>query len=532
MLSKIRSMRGIPISGWLRPHPDVRKAMGRGFRLAICCPCLLGMVSCSFAPKYSLPEIRTESYTREPSPHATVGSSGAAGKAQRFEYGAIPSIDWWRQFESPALDVLIHQALAGNPGLVQERARLREAQAAMAAAAGIFYPQVNGNLGASRQRTSSASSGGSFPGRVYSLYSGGLDVSYYPDFFGVNRLVFRSEQAQVNYRRYELDAARLTLIGNVASAAIGAASARAQIAATQSIISHEKRLLELTETQYRLGAVPYLSVLTQRSTVASSEATLPSLEQQWAIYRHELAILVGEMPSEWPDHAPRMSDVHLPSRIPVSLPSTLLQQRPDIRAAEAQLRYADVQVGIARARMYPAVTLTAQFGQESTAPGAFVHAASNIWSIAGDLVLPIFAGGTLEAQKRQAVAAYDATYAAYRETVLGSFQQVADALRALEHDAQRVRAEQAALGASHGALRLAETSYQDGAVDYLSLLTAQVQYSNARLGYIKAKAQRYLDTISLFVSLGGGWSAQAPPDARPSPTAAARGNKSGMAEEY
>ncbi len=481
---------------------------------AAACAGVLSLSGCSFAPRYSLPAVHTQSYTRAPSPHTTVSTVGPAGQAQQFDYGASPAAQWWRQFRSAKLDALIRQALANNPGLVQEQANLRAARAAMAAAAGIFYPQVNGDLNASRQRTSSASSGGSFPGRIYSLYSGGLAVSYYPDFFGVNRLIYKGEHAQVEYRRYELDATRLTLIGNVASAAISAASVRAKIVATRSIIAREKTLLKLTETQYRYGAVPYLSVLTQRGDVASSEATLPALEQQWAVYRHELAILVGQMPAQWRDRSPRMSEVRLPVRIPVSLPSALLRQRPDISAAAAQLRYADVEIGVAKAQMYPAVMLTAQFGQESSAPGAFVHAASNIWSVAGALVMPIFAGGTLEAQKREAIASYDATFAAYRQTVLGAFQQVANALRALEHDAQTLRAEQHALAASHAALQVAETSYRDGAVDYLSLLTAEVQYSNARLNYIQAQSQRYLDTVSLFVALGGSWSAQQPTVAR------------------
>jgi outer membrane protein TolC len=193
------------------------------------------------------------------------------------------------------------------------------------------------------------------------------------------------------------------------------------------------------------------------------------------------------------------------------------------------VRYADVEIGVAKARMYPVVTLSAQFGQESSAPGAFVHAASNIWSVAGDLAMPIFAGGTLEAQKREAIASYDATFAAYRQTVLGAFQQVANALRALQHDAQTLRAEQQALTANRAALQVAETSYRDGAVDYLSLLTAQVQYNNARLSYIQAQSQRYLDTVSLFVALGGSWTAQVPA-AQPHPAARSRGT-SRMAEE-
>ena len=517
--------RRLPL-GYLRPYRQKITPV----RLAAGCAGLLALAGCSFAPRIVLPALHTSAYTRAPAPRMTVSAAGPAGQAQRFDYGAAPSGEWWRQFGSPELDTLIRQALTNNPGLAQQQARLREAKAAMVAAAGIFYPQVSGDLGASRQKTSAASFGGSFPGKTYSLYSGGLAVSYYPDFFGVNRLVYQGQQAQVDYQRYELNAARLTLVGNVAEAAISAASVRAQIVATRAIIAHEKRLLELTETQYRFGAVPYLSVLTQRSQVAASEASLPSLEQQWAVYRHELAILVGELPAQWRDRSPHMSAVRLPVRIPVSLPSTLLQQRPDIRAAEAQLRYADAEIGVAKAQMYPAVTLTAEFGQESTAPGAFVHAASNIWSVAGDLVMPIFEGGTLEAQKREAVASYQATFAAYRQTVLGAFEQVADALRALQHDAQRLRAEERSLAATRAALSLSETSYREGAADYLSLLTAEVQYSSARLGYIQAQAQRYLDTVSLFVALGGSWRANATAAAAPHPAATRRAS-SDMAEE-
>jgi len=528
MLSNCRDRHSARVRGPLQQRPEPGMQVARSALMLASCGCLLILAGCSFAPRHSLPTMSTDSYTRAPAPRATVSAAGPAGQAQRFDYGASPSARWWRQFHSSKLDTLIRKALANNPGLVEEQARLREAQAAMAAAAGIFYPQVNGDLGATRERTSAASSGGSFPGKTYSLYSGGLAVSYYPDFFGVNRLVYKGEKALVDYQRYELEAARLTLIGNVASAAINAASVRAQIAATRAIISHEENLLKLTNTQYRFGAVPYLSVLTQRGQVAASEASLPTLEQQLAVYRHELAILVGELPAQWRNHSPRMNDVRLPVQIPVSLPSALLQQRPDIRAAEAQLRYADAEIGVAVAQMYPAVTLTAEFGQESTAPGAFVHAASNIWSLAGDLVFPIFAGGTLEAQKHEAIASYQATVAAYRQTVLGAFQQVANALRALEHDAQTLRAEQHSLAATRAALRLSETSYRDGSVDYLSLLTAEVQYSNARLGYIQAESQRYLDTVSLFVALGGGWTAR-PPAAQPHPVAT-RG-KSRMAEE-
>ncbi|MHB8252673.1 MAG: efflux transporter outer membrane subunit, partial [Acidiferrobacter sp.] len=281
-------------------------------------------------------------------------------------------------------------------------------------------------------------------------------------------------------------------------------------------------LLALTKMQYRAGAVPYLSVVNQESQLATSKASLPGLLQQLALARYALAVLIGEFPAQWHPIHLKLSDLYLPRHLPVSLPSTLVRDRPDIRAATEQLRYANAAVGIADAQFYPTVQITAAFGQESLTPGSFFNAASSVWSVGAGLLAPIFHGGTLRAQRREALALYAGSLATYQQTVLGAFQQVAGALRALTHDAQALHDERDAYQAAREALLLAKESYRAGAIDSLSLLTTEAQYSQARIAYVRAEAQRYLDTVGLYTAIGGGRlppppSLLGPPEAAASP---------------
>ncbi len=443
------------------------------------------------------------------------GTHGPAGASQRFHYGVSPRVRWWRAFRSRPLDALIAAALKNNRTLAADRARLLQARAVEAADAGIFYPQVNGSLGALREKSpSGSSSSGHLPG-IYSLYTGGLSVSYYPDVFGANRLVYNSAHAQELYARDQLLAAQLSLIGNVATTAVQAASYRAQIRATHRIIARESELLSLTQIQYRTGAVPYLSVVNQESQLATNKAALPALLQQLALARYTLATLIGRFPAQWRPVHLRLSSLHLPRNLPVSLPSVLARERPDIRAATEEMRYANAEIGIADAQFYPVVQITGSIGQESLTVGNFFNAASNVWSIGANLLAPLFHGGTLRAQRREALEFYAGARATYQQTVLGAFQQVAGSLRALEHDAEALRAEGDAYAASREALRLAKSSYRAGAIDSLSLLTTEALYSQARIAYVRAEAQRYLDTVALYTALGGSPLAPRPNKAAP-----------------
>ncbi len=465
-----------------------------------------GLAACSLEPPLRLPQIASgPGYTAGAPPQRTGGVRVSGGQAQTFVYGRNLSQKWWELFHSRKLDAAVRRALRDSPGIAAAQAQLRQARASMEASAGIFYPQVGATLGASRQKVSGATLGGRIPGYTYSLFTGGVNVTYYPDIFGLNRLIYRGSRAQVEYQRYELAAARLTLSGNVVNAAIAEAATGAQITATQDIIARERELLALVQVQYRSGASPYASVLAQRAQLFAEEATLPPLQQQRAVYRHLLAILSGEAPDR--RHSPPfvLDGLVLPQNIPVSLPSTLLRHRPDIQAAVQQMRYALAQIGVAKAQFYPLVTLSASAGTSSPTTGAYFDSSSSVWGIAASLAQPIFEGGRLKAQERGAYAAYDTTLAVYKSTVLAAFQQVADALRALEHDAAAVQAQSRALRTARQELKITGAGYRAGSNDYLALLSAEVAFQNARIAAVRAVAQRYQDTAALFVALGGYW---------------------------
>ncbi len=465
------------------------------------------LAACSFEPPLRVPPapVGKTSYTAGAAPEKTVVSPGRPGTGQQFLYGKTLDGEWWKLFHSRSLNALIATGLQNSPTVAQAQAQLKESEASARVNASIFYPQVNGSLEAIRSKASSAAFGSGKGGFHYSLVTGSLAVTYYPDVFGVNRLVYRNSRALVQYQRWELQAARLTLSGNIVTAAVNAAATQAQIAATRSIITHERELLTLTESQYRAGAVPYLNVVNQRSQLAGEMATLPPLEQQLSVYRHQLAILVGEFPAQARIPNFRLASITLPGKIPVSLPSTLLKQRPDIQAALAQMKAANATIGEARAQFYPTVQLSASLGSTASQPGLFFNPISSIWSLVGSMAQPIFQGGKLEAQESEAYAAYEVTYQQYRTTVLGAFEQVANSLRALEHDAETLKAEEESLDAAREALKLSEASYRAGAIDYLSLLASQIQYSTARIAVVRARSQRYQDTAALLVALGGGW---------------------------
>ncbi|HKV98085.1 MAG TPA: efflux transporter outer membrane subunit [Gammaproteobacteria bacterium] len=470
---------------------------------------VLALTGCAVGPTYrSPPPPATKAYTATPvattlAPAAA--ASGAVAGGQHLEYGGAVDAEWWKDFGSSDLDQLVAQALRHNPDLAAAQATLEQARYNLKAAQGVFYPQVSLGLAGERTRTSGAASGGAAGSQLYNLYTGQVSVSYYPDVFGLNRLVTRGEQAQVDVARDQLAAARLTIEGNVVNTALDLAALNEEVAATEQTISDQRQILDLARTQYRLGAASQFDVLTQDSQLAASEARLSQLEQARDAARHLLATYLGEFPSESGDlHALALGDLHLPATLPVSLPSTLVRERPDIRAAEAQLRAANAQVGEAVARTYPNLELTGNFGDQSNNGGQLFDPASRIWNLAASLVLPLFEGGALQAKEHAAEAAYRAVFANYQSTVLGAFRNVADVLRALQHDSAALDAEGRALQSAQQAFALVRIQYQSGAVDYLSLLTSEMQYQNARIAYVQAQAQRFADTAALYLVLGGG----------------------------
>ncbi len=445
-------------------------------------------------------------YTAAPLPERTESAPVAAGAAQRFVAGADIPAEWWHLYRSPALDRLIRAGLEHSPTLEAAQAALRVAQENLTAATSVLYPSVDAKLAATRQRTSGASFGQpQVPGNVFDLYNASVGVSYALDVAGGARRELEALEAQIDYQRFQIAAATLSLTSNIVTAAVSEASLRAQIAATRDIVGVEQSSLAVVEKQLALGAVSSAEVLAQRAQLAQTRATLPPLEKALAQTRNALATLVGETPASAELPELDLAALELPQDLPVSLPSALVRQRPDIQAAEALLREASAQIGVATAALYPQVTLSASYGSLATTTGSLFGANSTVWSLGAGLLQPLFHGGELEAKKRAAVAAYDQALAQYRQTVLGAFQSVADVLRALESDAQALREQAEAAEAARASLELARHQFQLGAVSYLVLLNAERQYQQARVGLVQAQAARYADTAALFQALGGGW---------------------------
>jgi NodT family efflux transporter outer membrane factor (OMF) lipoprotein len=488
----------------------------------------LTLAGCAVGPDFREPAPpQTTRYTETPLPPETVGAPGQGGAAQRFVPGGTIAEQWWTLFRSEPLDRLIRDAVAESPTLAAAQATLRQAKETYAAGSGaLLYPGIDANLSANREKVPVVTPGtSSVGGGIFNLYNASVNVSYALDIFGRNRRELEGLQSQVDFRGFQLDGAYLTLTSNIVTAAVREASLRAQIGATREIIAAEERQLELVERQRQLGAVARLPVLAQSTQVAQTRATLPPLERDLARNRHLLAVLAGRLPSEAALPAFELAALTLPQEIPVSLPSELVHQRPDIRAAEAQLHQASAAIGVATANLYPQITLSGNFGTQTTQLRDWLSGPS-VWSIGAALLQPLFHGGQLQAERRAAVAAYDAAAAQYRETVLQAFQEVADALRALEDDARTLQAQAQAEALSRDTLDLTQRQYQLGAVSYLALLVAQRQYQFARIALVQAQAARYADVAALFEAMGGGWWNRAPAEGaaslQPSPAPAER----------
>ncbi len=436
------------------------------------------------------------------------------GEAQRFLKGRDIPGDWWKVFHSRQLDKLVSDALTANPSLTAAQATLWQARENLYAQAGTLLPSIDANSSATRQQFSPATFGQPGAPSIFNLYQATVNVSYSPDLFGGKRRQIEASAAQADYQRFELEATYLTLTSNVVTAAVQEFSLRGQIEATQEIVKAESDQLDLIQQQFDLGSVSKTDVLAQQSELALAQATLPVLQKQLDQQRDLLHALTGRFPNQ--DSAalgPTM--LRLPTNLPVSLPSRLIEQRPDIRAAEAQLHAASAQIGVAVANRLPQINLTGDYGSAALTPAALFTPTSIIWSIAAAGTQPIFHGGTLLHEQRAAEAAFEASAAQYRNTVLMAFQNVADVLRALQADAMALKAQDRATQAAFASLDLTRSQYRLGSIPYVNLLNAQRTYQQARLTLVQAQAARLADTAALFQALGGGWWNRA--DVRPDP---------------
>ncbi len=466
------------------------------------------LLGCTVGPNFkSPPAPTTDSYTESPQPEKTVSAPTKGGKTQHLNQGQDIPQQWWTLFHSEPLNCLIVRGISNNPDLKSAQAALRNAQETFRAQVGAYlYPAVDLQAFGERQKFSAASFGEpNVPSSIFNLINTQVNVSYTLDVFGRNRRELEALCAQVNYQRYEVEATYLSLTSNIATTAITEASLEAQKKATIEIVNLEQNLLGIVQKQLKLGAVSRSEVLAQETQLAQARASLPPIEKNLAQTRHALAILVGSLPSE--SYLPTFSldALQLPTELPISLPSKLVQQRPDVRASEALLHQASANVGVATANLFPQFTITGSYGWEAESLGVLFNPKNNIWNIIGQVTQPIFHGGELLAQKRAAIAAFDQANAQYRKSVLQAFKEVADALRAIELDAKELKAQVEAEKTAKESLYLVKKQYQMGAANYLALLNAEQQYQETLILRVQAQASRYTDTAALFQALGGGW---------------------------
>ena len=423
--------------------------------------------------------------------------------ATKFAWNATQSKDWWKAFQSTPLDQLVQLALTHNPNLTAASASLTQAQAnAMATYGSLAFPNVNAQVGVNRQRVSQATS--NIPGgSIFNLYNSSVNVSYPLDLFGANQFTIASAQAQAQFQAYQWRAAELSLTGNVITAAIRQAQLSEQIKETQDILAAQEKQLSIMQNQLKLGAINTSSVLAQASLVSQTKATLPALQKSLELASHQIAILCGDFPSQMKWTGLAIGDLTLPNELPVSLPSDLVRQRPDILASEALLNQSIAALGVAKANLYPQVNLSANAGSLATLSNNLFSTPWSFWTLSTGLTAPIFNAGALNSKVQAARAGYESSFYNYKATVLGAFQNVADSLAAIEFETKSYQQQSTNAQLAKDSLSIAQKQYALGAINYMLLLDAQRNYAQAKIGLINTQANRLANTVALYQSMGG-----------------------------
>jgi NodT family efflux transporter outer membrane factor (OMF) lipoprotein len=465
----------------------------------------LGLGAC-VGPNFHRPAPpHVDRYTAEALPQQTASAQGPGGAAQRFLMEQEVPRDWWTLFGSAELNALVTEALRHSPDVLSAQAALRQALENTAAQRGSYFPVAQAGFDASRNRNATGVLAPNLASGTaqYNLFTPQVTVSYVPDVFGTNRRQVESLAATAEASRFQLDATYLTLTANVVAAAVQESGLRAQIAATEQVIALERESLAIMKRELELGAIAEADVYAQDAALAQLEATLPPLRRQLHQTRDQLALLTGHLPADFKPPDLQLEQLVLPVDLPLGVPSQLIERRPDVRAAEAQLHSATAQVGVAIANMLPQFTITGNVGSSATAMGDLFKAGTGFWSLGANATQTLFAGGTLLHRKRAADAALDQAGAMYKSTVLTAFQNVADALHALDTDADGLNAASRAENAAQRSLEVARHQLELGSVSYLALLIAEQTYEQAAIALIQARASRFTDTAALFQALGG-----------------------------
>ena len=473
----------------------------------------LAISGCAVGPNFNpapAPDVNGYVPGKLASPDPGRGGPRVAG--QHFVTGADISARWWSAFKSPLLNQLVKQSVDHNPNLQAAEAAIKVAQYNAQAQRGLFFPQVTGNSTSSNLLLSNAGTVfgadlGSVPQTTYSLVTNQLTVSFVPDIWGANFRAVENLDAVTEQQLFQLEAAYLALTSNVVAAAIQEASLRGQIAATQRIIAIERNLLDILKRQFGFGQVAQADVLAQEAALAAAEQLLPPLEKQLALQRDLLTALAGQLSANEIEQKFDLAHLRLPTNLPVSLPSRLVDQRPDVRAAEANMHAAGAQVGVSIAARLPNILLSANGGSTGYNFAQAFTPGTGFYTIAASVTAPIFDGFTLYNKQKAAEAALNQAEAQYRATVITAFQNVADALRALQSDARAMRAAVHAEETAKASLDVVQKQLNAGQVNQLAVLNAQQTYLVASVIRVQTEANRLADTAALFLALGGGWPA-------------------------
>jgi NodT family efflux transporter outer membrane factor (OMF) lipoprotein len=500
-----------------------------GVRAALLIAYAVLAASCAVGPRYHSPQAPANAgYAPTPLPKSSASAPVLGGEAQRLISDRDIPFEWWELFQSPALNALVERAFRANPTIAAAQAALVQAQELVCAQRGYFFPTVAANYAFARTKISGNFTLDDSPGTqgngdnlnpplldlintphtaplFYNFQTAQLTVGFVPDVFGANWRQMESLAAQTDAQRFALEATYITLASNVVAAAIQEASVRAQIEATEQIIAADSKSLQILRDQFRLGFAMRVEVAAQETALAQAKATLPPLQKQFEQTRDLIRALLGNLPNQDVPETFELDALQLPPELPLSLPAKIIEQRPDVRAAEAQLHSANAQVGVAVAAMLPQFSITAVAGGNADEFPWLFRTGGPFWSLVGNVTQPVFEGGTLLHRKRAAQAALTQAAAQYRSTVIAAYQNVADTLHASLSDADALAANVRAEAAAKLTYDLTRRQMEVGYINYLILLNAETAYQQALLMRVQAQATRYGDTIALFQALGGGW---------------------------
>ena len=491
-------------------------------RLVLTLPVAIAVTGCAVGPDFHEPvPPKDAGFTTKPLPQVTASAETIGGNAQRLVSGQDIPFKWWETFGSPGLNSLVEQAFRANPTIPAAQAALRQAQEFVLAQRGYFFPTIGADYTFERQKlpgntaTTSAlglqgngqvlAPSGPLQPLIYNYQTAQWTVGYTPDVFGANRRKVESLEAQAQMQRFELEATYLTLASNVVAAAIQEASTRAQVTATKQIIAYNEKALQILKEKFKDGYAMRLDVALQEAALAQAQALLPPLDKQLEQTRDLLRALVGKLPNEELEQTFELSSLKLPQDLPVSLPSKIIEQRPDVRAAEEQMRSLNAQIGVAIAAMIPQFSIDGAIGGQATKFPWMFRSGGPFWNLIGSVTQTVFDGGTLLHTKRAADQALLQAAAQYQETVITAYQNVADSLHAVISDADALVANLKAERAARVAADVAMAQMKNGFTDFLAELAAEISYQQALLSLVQAQATRFGDTVALYQALGGGW---------------------------